>query len=677
MGCFSISDVLKDYRRQSTNGEASDDNTITDGSFTPDPSPYGSLKSPYDDLYSLEYNQINGSFDTSEKLSAGDFVSSDVNFNKKHIYSANNLKKYVSTGTQKDGPLSIKKSNQTGSLTKVQESNQRNVEEKSGNCEHQENIIEKDPEETQDGSEKKNNVESGKTNELENEKHQDEDTDGRVENKKGKFADVFSDTESDDSSSSESEDEVDFSKGAELFLQLVKERREKRKQTQEADLSLDIGIESRLVGCATWEKSHVCPGEHVIQIDLLAVRRRYRKSGVGKYLLQKLKDPSMVGVYDSLVVYADHSAVDFFSGYGFSDDIVLNSKFSELDDNWTNCTLMCYLPPFTGQTVSHTSNESLDLKAMELEIQKWTLKSREAYQAQFGCLMRLRHEVIALRALVSSQQDVIESLTSQVDLLLSEKQDLEKKNLLQRVLALKAGVDLDGFEESPDTGYHEWDECEGGEEGANLDTNSLIQDLERRVREMGTESDVEGDEELIDWTVAEEFAFAMREDSLLGGNITVTKTKKAQPSQHTVDLYSSWCEKLSDPSMKTKMYFCGSLTHPERIHSILENGFSSLDFTCGDFGMGLYFSKHPSTAAHFSALGKLLLVEVTIGKAETITCQDKTRTAPTKGYDSIFTQGRLHQDEKTSTSVRSRQQEYVIFHPSQALPLYLLEYKSV
>ena len=26
--------------------------------------------------------------------------------------------------------------------------------------------------------------------------------------------------------------------------------------------------------------------------------------------------------------------------------------------------------------------------------------------------------------------------------------------LLQRILALKAGVDLDGFEESPDTGYH-------------------------------------------------------------------------------------------------------------------------------------------------------------------------------------------------------------------------------
>ncbi|PIK34633.1 hypothetical protein BSL78_28544 [Apostichopus japonicus] len=419
-----------------------------------------------------------------------------------------------------------------------------------------------------------------------------------------------------------------------------------------------------------------CPGENTIQIDLLAVRRRYRKSGVGKYLIQKLKDPSMVGRFDNLVVYADHSAVDFFSGYGFSDDIVLNSKYSELADNWTNCTLMCYIPPFTGQTMFRSSDESLDLKAMELELQKWTQKSREAYQAQFSCLMRFRHEIIALRALVSSQQDIITSLSNKVDVLHAEKQDLDRKNLLQRVFALKAGIDLDGLEETPDTGYHEWDDCEGGEEGANLDSSSIIQDLERRVRDMGTESDIEGDEGTIDWAVAEEFAFAMREDSLLGDNFSVTRTKKAQPTPHTLSLYSSWCDKLNDPSMKTKMYFCGSLLHPERIHTILENGFSSLDFSCGDYGMGLYFSQHPSTAAHFSALGKIILAEVAIGIPETMRQADRMRAAASRGYDSVITQGRLPVNEETSSSVRTRQQEYVIFHPSQALPLYLLEYQT-
>lgn len=62
-----------------------------------------------------------------------------------------------------------------------------------------------------------------------------------------------------------------------------------------------------------------------------------------------MKDVSIVGHYDSLVVYADHSAVDFFALHGFSDDIVLNSKYSDLADNWTNCTLMSYIPPFVGR----------------------------------------------------------------------------------------------------------------------------------------------------------------------------------------------------------------------------------------------------------------------------------------------------------------------------------------
>ena len=43
---------------------------------------------------------------------------------------------------------------------------------------------------------------------------------------------------------------------------------------------------------------------------------------------------------------------------------------------------------------------TLDLKLIELELQKWTTRSREAYQNQMACIVKLRHEVIALRALV-------------------------------------------------------------------------------------------------------------------------------------------------------------------------------------------------------------------------------------------------------------------------------------
>ena len=35
----------------------------------------------------------------------------------------------------------------------------------------------------------------------------------------------------------------------------------------------------------------------------------------------------MVGPYDAVVVHADNSAVEFFERYGFSDDLILNSKW--------------------------------------------------------------------------------------------------------------------------------------------------------------------------------------------------------------------------------------------------------------------------------------------------------------------------------------------------------------
>ncbi|XP_030852503.1 uncharacterized protein LOC115919000 [Strongylocentrotus purpuratus] len=218
------------------------------------------------------------------------------------------------------------------------------------------------------------------------------------------FADVFSDSDSEEEESEDEEEEMDFSKGINEFLRLVKQRKERREElslnpTLE-EVESTVGIESRIVACATWEKSHIRPGEKIVQIDLMGVRKRCRRCGIGRYLLRQMKDVSIVGHYDSLVVYADHSAVDFFALHGFNDDIVLNSKYSDLADNWTNCTLMCYIPPFVGQTILKETDMSLDLKEIEMELQKWTERSRDAYQGQVACIMKLRHEVIALRVLV-------------------------------------------------------------------------------------------------------------------------------------------------------------------------------------------------------------------------------------------------------------------------------------
>ena len=44
-------------------------------------------------------------------------------------------------------------------------------------------------------------------------------------------------------------------------------------------------------------------------------------------MLQTLKDPTVIGSYDTIAAYADNDAVDFFKRNGFTDDVVLCSRF--------------------------------------------------------------------------------------------------------------------------------------------------------------------------------------------------------------------------------------------------------------------------------------------------------------------------------------------------------------
>ena len=42
---------------------------------------------------------------------------------------------------------------------------------------------------------------------------------------------------------------------------------------------------------------------------------------------QTLKDPTIIGSYDTIAAYADNDAVEFFKRSGFTDDVVLCSRF--------------------------------------------------------------------------------------------------------------------------------------------------------------------------------------------------------------------------------------------------------------------------------------------------------------------------------------------------------------
>uniref|UniRef100_A0A4W5MWR2 N-acetyltransferase domain-containing protein n=1 Tax=Hucho hucho TaxID=62062 RepID=A0A4W5MWR2_9TELE len=79
----------------------------------------------------------------------------------------------------------------------------------------------------------------------------------------------------------------------------------------------------------------------------MATRKRYRNCGVGRHIIELLKTQSVCGAYDAFLPHADTDAVDFLSYCGLTYDALLNDKFREVRDEWTNTTLMSYLPPST------------------------------------------------------------------------------------------------------------------------------------------------------------------------------------------------------------------------------------------------------------------------------------------------------------------------------------------
>ncbi|XP_013409097.1 uncharacterized protein LOC106172764 [Lingula anatina] len=526
--------------------------------------------------------------------------------------------------------------------------------------------------------------------EIEKEDSEKEDIYEVEEDKPSIFAPVFSDSEDEEEEEESDEEEEDYSKGINHFLQLVQERK-KIRDSHEGSYDVNhVGIENRLVACATFEKKFCKPGERVVHLTLVAVRQRYRKHGIGKYLIQQIKDQSVVGQYDAIVVHADNSAIDFFERYGFSDDVVLNSRWDEFAEQFTQCTLMSYLPPFTTEGVLGNKRPELDILLMELEIKKWRHKSLEAYQAEISCMNRLRSEIIHLRALVTSQQDLISSLVQENESLGHEKFMHEREFLEYRLAVAKAAVSKASDDNSGDEG--------------DISVDQLIADMEKELQfrnlmdrkesdafdggfdssryvvtpEGGTNEPYDHGRDIAEFhRLTEDFKAGIGKDKDMPGKCEVTMISKTFLTQNVHERYEMRLQHLKDPTFKMRLYFCGSLEHPERIQEIMKNGFSEEDFSHGEYGRGLYFSQFPSKAAQFSALGKMILAEVALGKTESVLKKDRARVFPPRGFDSIVVPGRLAPSEGAPLSgTPSLNQEYVIFDANQAVPLNMIEFTT-
>ncbi|KAH9399278.1 hypothetical protein TYRP_018189, partial [Tyrophagus putrescentiae] len=109
--------------------------------------------------------------------------------------------------------------------------------------------------------------------------------------------------------------------------------RKEEKGGEERLLSV-LGIEQQIVGSVTFYKSYRLTGIKVIELALISVRRQYQGAGIGSHLLRAVKQSGQIGPYDAIRVKVPSSnsvLFDFFLANDFSDDLILNASFDQLD----------------------------------------------------------------------------------------------------------------------------------------------------------------------------------------------------------------------------------------------------------------------------------------------------------------------------------------------------------
>ncbi|XP_062318845.1 uncharacterized protein si:dkeyp-50b9.1 isoform X1 [Osmerus eperlanus] len=246
-------------------------------------------------------------------------------------------------------------------------------------------------------------------------------------NREGSFSQVFSESEDSSEESSEEREEGEattpprsawevFCLGLEDFLSETLQRRALRDNPEDNRQipPAAVGVESLIVAAATFELKTLASGDKVLQLSLMATRKRYRNCGVGRYIIELLKTQMVCPPHNAFLAHADSDAVEFFASCGLSDDALLNDKFREVRDEWTNTTLMSYLPPYYTESESRSPGFSLVLPELEREVEQAKNTALEAYQQQAVCVARLVREVKTLREQLKLQRREVDNLNDEL-----------------------------------------------------------------------------------------------------------------------------------------------------------------------------------------------------------------------------------------------------------------------
>lgn len=267
------------------------------------------------------------------------------------------------------------------------------------------------------------------------------------------FENLFSDESTNEDDIDESDDDLDyFTKGLRSFIESSRSKR--------------CSLVKNLLACATLERvnSYQLPGqdETLIDLQLLAVRNKYRGFSIGKYLINLILNRDFVGNYDAIVTCSDTNAVKFYEKFSFSIDPILNSKYSHIGDIWTDATKMCFIPSYASmseikiqfKSVIKNIESDIDLESnlecdetkvenyskdedhstfiteltnMERDFKKWQKLMFSSYQFQSKIFFKFKQEIINLKANICAKDSIIEDLRIKNSLLLRNNKLLQMK----------------------------------------------------------------------------------------------------------------------------------------------------------------------------------------------------------------------------------------------------------
>jgi len=320
-----------------------------------------------------------------------------------------------------------------------------------------------------------------------------------------------------------------------------------------------LNLHKRLIACLSFQKVTIFPlptqEEHVLDLQLLACRKKYRGRGLGRHLVKLIMNRDYIGDYDVIITAADQNAIDFYRKFGFTDDAIILSKYKDIGDCWTNTTKMCYLPPYN--VVNEDPVRCLTM--MDDQFQKWQKTMFTSYQNQAALFNRLKNEMIGLYAKINAQEQTIITLNRERFLLAKEN------------AALKLKLSQENNAEVTE----------------QLETHQMIQEMEK-MSLLNEKLLIAQMSLLMDDDCNTQMAIQYCSTKLKNSENYQIKAKKITNDSATIALYQSSLASLHNGSQKneTLLFYSG---HHEHLDIIANAGFTNEDFLYGSFGKGLYF----------------------------------------------------------------------------------------